>query len=146
MKYDMYRRSRPFAQIIMLFQIEPLFCNWIRKNVPNYQDCVVMSPDEVGVKRVIMIADDLDMDYAVINSRRKNRKGLHQIKGKRHSRLNHQHLSETWKIVEVEESSEQNKTQSVNDSLQETDEDASYDLHDILRTLELEKGFDVNHD
>ena len=142
----MYRRSRPFAQIIMLFQIEPLFCNWIRKNVPNYQDCVVMSPDEVGVKRVIMIADDLDMDYAVINSRRKNRKGLHQIKGKRHSRLNHQHLSETWKIVEVEESSEQNKTQSVNDSLQETDEDASYDLHDILRTLELEKGFDVNHD
>ena len=142
----MYRRSRPFAQIIMLFQIEPLFCNWIRKNVPNYQDCVVMSPDEVGVKRVIMIADDLDMDYAVINSRRKNRKGLHQIKGKRHSRLNHQHLSETWKIVEVEESSEQNKTQSVNDSLQETDEDASYDLHDILRTLELEKGFDVYHD
>ena len=105
-----------------------------------------MSPDEVGVKRVIMIADDLDMDYAVINSRRKNRKGLHQIKGKRHSRLNHQHLSETWKIVEVEESSEQNKTQSVNDSLQETDEDASYDLHDILRTLELEKGFDANHD
>ena len=131
---------------IITFQIEPLFCNWIRKNVPNYQDCVVMSPDEVGVKRVIMIADDLDMDYAVINSRRKNRKGLHQIKGKRHSRLNHQHLSETWKIVEVEESSEQNKTQSVNDSLQETDEDASYDLHDILRTLELEKGFDVNHD
>ena len=130
----------------MSFQIEPLFCNWIRKNVPNYQDCVVMSPDEVGVKRVIMIADDLDMDYAVINSRRKNRKGLHQIKGKRHSRLNHQHLSETWKIVEVEESSEQNKTQSVNDSLQETDENASYDLHDILRTLELEKGFDVNHD
>ena len=131
---------------IITSPIEPLFCNWIRKNVPNYQDCVVMSPDEVGVKRVIMIADDLDMDYAVINSRRKNRKGLHQIKGKRHSRLNHQHLSETWKIVEVEESSEQNKTQSVNDSLQETDEDASYDLHDILRTLEIEKGLDVNHD
>ena len=102
-----------------------------------------MSPDEVGVKRVIMIADDLDMDYAVINSRRKNRKGLHQIKGKRHSRLNHQHLSETWKIVEVEESSEQNDNKSVNESLQETDDDASYNLHDILRTLESEKGFGV---
>ena len=131
---------------IITFQIEPLFCNWIRKNVPNYQDCVVMSPDEVGVKRVIMIADDLDMDYAVINSRRKNRKGLHQIKGKRHSRLNHQHLSETWKIVEVEESSEQSDNKSVNESLQETDEDATYNLHDILRTLESEKGFSVIND
>ena len=46
-----------------------------------------MSPDEVGVKRVIMIADDLDVDYAVINSRRKHRIGLHELSKRLYNNL-----------------------------------------------------------
>ena len=84
-----------------------------------------MSPDEVGVKRVIMIADDLDVDYAVINSRRKHRIGLQEL-SKRHSRLDHQHLSDNWQIVETlidyeSEFEDQNNEDSENGNEEEED-------------------------
>jgi phosphoribosylpyrophosphate synthetase len=81
-----------------------------------------MSPDEIGVKRVIMIADDLDVDYAVINSRRKNRKGMPAV-WKRHARLNHQHLSDNWQIVEVEEDDLQNEGEHVTSEQGEENDD-----------------------
>ena len=117
-----------------MFQIEPLFCHWIRKNIENYKDCVVMSPDEVGVKRVIMIADDLDVDYAVINSRRKNRKS-HTF-GKRHSRLNHQHLSNNWQIVEVDE----DDISQLEDEGQDDDSDVIENVDEIVQNLPSEQG------
>ena len=126
------------------FQIEPLFCHWIRKNVTSYKECVVMSPDEIGVKRVIMIADDLDVDYAVINSRRKHRQGEKNL-GKRHARLNHQHLSDNWQLVEMEHDDKQNKPygnsgDAKTKNNQGDNEDVLENVDDILRNLPSEQG------
>ena len=100
-----------------------------------------MSPDEVGVKRVIMIADDLDVDYAVINSRRKHRIGLEL--SKRHARLDHQHLSDNWQIVEtmVDEDLEYEDSND-DDSNNEIEEgeDILENLDDIVRHLPSEIG------
>ena len=101
-----------------------------------------MSPDEVGVKRVIMIADDLDVDYAVINSRRKHRIGLQEL-AKRHSRLDHQHLSDNWHIVETMtdddlDLEDQNVEES--ESGNDEDEDILPNLDDIVRHLPSEQG------
>ena len=101
-----------------------------------------MSPDEVGVKRVIMIADDLDVDYAVINSRRKHRIGLHEL-SKRHSRLDHQHLSDNWQIVETiidDESEFEDQNNDDSDDEDEDNEDSLGNLEDIVRHLPSEQG------
>jgi len=102
-----------------------------------------MSPDEIGVKRVIMIADDLDVDYAVINSRRKNRRGMPAV-WKRHARLNHQHLSKNWQIVEVEEDDPQIDDEHWNtEHKQENDDNDDAilaNIEEIVQHLPSEQG------
>ena len=102
-----------------------------------------MSPDEIGVKRVIMIADDLDVDYAVINSRRKNRRGTPAV-WKRHARLNHQHLSDNWHIVEVEEDDLQNDydplKSEVGEENDENDDEIFGNVDEIVQHLPSEEG------
>ena len=101
-----------------------------------------MSPDEVGVKRVIMIADDLDVDYAVINTRTKHRLGLQEL-SKRHSRLDHQHLSDNWHIVETMADDEldlEDHNSEESESCNDEDEDVLANLDDIVRHLPSEQG------
>ena len=50
-----------------------MFCEWIKRNVPNWEDCVVVSPDEGGTKRSVSIANDLQLDFALIHNRNKER-------------------------------------------------------------------------
>ena len=46
-----------------------MFCSWITHHVPNWQDCIVVSPDEGGAKRSVMIANDLGLEFAMIHNR-----------------------------------------------------------------------------
>ena len=53
------------------FKTEPQFCTWIRQNIPDWEDCVVVSPDEGGAKRSVSIANDLGLEFAMIHNRLK---------------------------------------------------------------------------
>lgn len=50
---------------------EPTVLKWIRENVPDWRNCVVISPDAGGAKRVTSIADRLDVNFALIHKERK---------------------------------------------------------------------------
>jgi hypothetical protein len=50
-------------------QVEPLFCSWIKQNIPSWKDCIVVSPDEGGAKRSVMIANSLGLEFAMIHNR-----------------------------------------------------------------------------
>lgn len=51
--------------------VEPLFCDWIRHMIPNWEHCVVVSPDEGAVKKSVTVANDLNLDFALIHNRLK---------------------------------------------------------------------------
>ena len=46
---------------------EPLMLQYIRSNIPDYKNAVVVSPDAGGVKRATSISDDLGTDFAIIH-------------------------------------------------------------------------------
>lgn len=46
---------------------KPLLQNYIQKHIPGYKDAVVVSPDAGGAKRATIIADSLNMDFALIH-------------------------------------------------------------------------------
>lgn len=50
---------------------EPAVLKWIRDNIINWQNCVIVSPDAGGAKRVTSIADQLNVDFALIHKERK---------------------------------------------------------------------------
>jgi len=50
---------------------EPIILRWIHENVSAPSDCVIVSPDAGGVKRVTSIADRLNADFALIHKERK---------------------------------------------------------------------------
>lgn len=52
-------------------KVEPLFCEWIKHNIPNWRSSVVVSPDEGGTKKAVSIANDLRLDFALIHNRHK---------------------------------------------------------------------------
>jgi len=60
-----------FDHPVDCLKVEPLFCTWIRNNIPNWQQCIVVSPDEGGAKRSVMIANDLGLEFAMIHNRHK---------------------------------------------------------------------------
>jgi len=60
-----------FDHPVDCLKVEPLFCNWIKQNIRNWKDCIVVSPDEGGAKRSVMIANDLGLDFAMIHNRHK---------------------------------------------------------------------------
>ena len=45
--------------MIHAVKVEPLFCTWIKRNVPDWSSCIVVAPDEGGAKRSAMIANYL---------------------------------------------------------------------------------------
>jgi len=52
-------------------KVEPLFCTWIRQNIPNWRKCIVVAPDEGSAKRSVMIANFLELEFAMIHNRHK---------------------------------------------------------------------------
>ncbi|CAK9293284.1 unnamed protein product [Gordionus sp. m RMFG-2023] len=50
---------------------EPPILKWIKENIPNYQECCIVSPDAGGAKRVTSIADRLNVEFAIIHKERK---------------------------------------------------------------------------
>lgn len=50
---------------------EPAVLKWIKENINDWQNGVVVSPDAGGAKRVTSIADRLNVDFALIHKERK---------------------------------------------------------------------------
>jgi len=50
---------------------EPIILRWITENIPSVAECVIVSPDAGGVKRVTSIADKLNCEFALIHKERK---------------------------------------------------------------------------
>jgi ribose-phosphate pyrophosphokinase len=46
---------------------KPMIQNYIQKNIPEYRDAVIVSPDAGGAKRATLIADYLKTDFALIH-------------------------------------------------------------------------------
>lgn len=51
--------------------LRPLFKRYIMDYVPNYRDCVIVSPDSGGAKRATAIADAIGCSFALIHKERK---------------------------------------------------------------------------
>ncbi|KAI0988768.1 hypothetical protein GJ496_003308 [Pomphorhynchus laevis] len=58
---------------------EPLFGDWIRENIKEYESAVMVSPDAGGAKRVASIADKLGLEFALIHAGRRRRKELRSL-------------------------------------------------------------------
>lgn len=50
---------------------EPSLVRWIRENVPDWRDCVIVSKNPGGAKRVTSLADALGVDFALTHMDRK---------------------------------------------------------------------------
>uniref|UniRef100_A0A914BVB5 ribose-phosphate diphosphokinase n=1 Tax=Acrobeloides nanus TaxID=290746 RepID=A0A914BVB5_9BILA len=46
---------------------EPVILKYIKENIPNYKECILVSPDAGGAKRVAAIADRLKLEFAIIH-------------------------------------------------------------------------------
>lgn len=52
----------------------PTLARWIRENVPNYEEAVIVSKNPGGTKRVTSLADALKVNFAMIHTDRRRRK------------------------------------------------------------------------
>lgn len=50
---------------------EPAILKYIKENIPNWTSSCIVSPDAGGAKRVTSIADQLNVDFALIHKERK---------------------------------------------------------------------------
>merc|ERR1712071_168884 len=50
---------------------EPAVLKWIKENIDEWRNCIIVSPDAGGAKRVTSIADRLNVDFALIHKERK---------------------------------------------------------------------------
>ncbi|EMR62907.1 putative ribose-phosphate pyrophosphokinase protein [Eutypa lata UCREL1] len=55
---------------------EPLIARWIRLNVPNWKDAVVVSKNAGGTKRVTSLADALKLNFGMVTTDRKRAKNM----------------------------------------------------------------------
>lgn len=60
-----------FDHPVDCLKVEPLFCTWIKNHIPGWEQCMVVSPDEGGAKRSVMIANSLGLEFAMIHNRHK---------------------------------------------------------------------------
>jgi len=49
---------------------EPLMIGYIKRQIPDWQNAIVVSPDAGGAKRVTAMADKLGLEFALINRKR----------------------------------------------------------------------------
>lgn len=50
---------------------EPIIARWIRRNVPNWREAVVVSKNAGGTKRVTSLADALKLNFGMVTTERK---------------------------------------------------------------------------
>ncbi|MBN3288417.1 PRPS2 pyrophosphokinase, partial [Polyodon spathula] len=50
---------------------EPAVIQWIKENIPEWKNGIIVSPDAGGAKRVTSIADRLNVEFALIHKERK---------------------------------------------------------------------------
>lgn len=50
---------------------EPAVLKWIKENIEEWRDSIIVSPDAGGAKRVTSIADRLNVEFALIHKERK---------------------------------------------------------------------------
>ncbi|XP_072118424.1 ribose-phosphate pyrophosphokinase 2-like isoform X3 [Mobula birostris] len=50
---------------------EPAVLRWIKENIPEWMNSIIVSPDAGGAKRVTSIADRLNVEFALIHKERK---------------------------------------------------------------------------
>lgn len=50
---------------------EPAVLKWIKENIVDWRDAIIVSPDAGGAKRVTAIADRLNIEFALIHKERK---------------------------------------------------------------------------
>lgn len=58
---------------------EPAVLKWVRENIDQWQNAVIVSPDAGGVKRVTAIADRLNVEFALIHKERKKANEVHSM-------------------------------------------------------------------
>ncbi|GMG20769.1 unnamed protein product [Ambrosiozyma monospora] len=58
----------------------PTLAKWIRQNIENYQDCVIVSKNPGGTKRVTSLADQLKVNFAMIHTDRRRTKDAYSAK------------------------------------------------------------------
>ncbi len=55
---------------------EPLIARWIRLNIPNWKDAVIVSKNAGGTKRVTSLADALKLNFGLVTTDRKRAKNM----------------------------------------------------------------------
>lgn len=60
-----------------------LLMRYIQRNIPDYKDAIVVSPDAGGAKRATVIADSLGLDFALIHKVSKH-KASHRVSRESH--------------------------------------------------------------
>lgn len=50
---------------------EPAIVHWIKENISEWRECIIVSPDAGGAKRAASLADRLNVDFALIHKERK---------------------------------------------------------------------------
>lgn len=50
---------------------EPAVLKWIKENIAEWRNSIIVSPDAGGAKRVTSIADRLNVEFALIHKERK---------------------------------------------------------------------------
>ncbi|XP_059468878.1 ribose-phosphate pyrophosphokinase 1 isoform X6 [Neocloeon triangulifer] len=50
---------------------EPAVLKWIKENIPEWRNSIIVSPDAGGAKRVTSIADRLNVEFALIHKERR---------------------------------------------------------------------------
>lgn len=58
---------------------EPAVLQWIRENISEWRNCIIVSPDAGGAKRVTSIADRLNVEFALIHKERKKANQVDQM-------------------------------------------------------------------
>ena len=59
--------------------VEPAALHWIRENITEWRNCITVSPDAGGAKRVTSIADRLNVEFALIHKERKKAKEVDRM-------------------------------------------------------------------
>ncbi|KAJ6262897.1 hypothetical protein Dda_1454 [Drechslerella dactyloides] len=80
-----------FSRPVDNLSAEPIFAKWIRQNVPNWREAVVVSKNPGGTKRVTSLADALKLNFALITTDK--RRAIHDsaLQSRRHSPVQSEH-------------------------------------------------------
>ncbi|KAF3164489.1 hypothetical protein TWF225_007131 [Orbilia oligospora] len=109
-----------FSRPVDNLSAEPIFAKWIRQNVPNWREAVVVSKNPGGTKRVTSLADALKLNFALITTDK--RRAIHDsaLQSRRHSPAHSDHGNNTVdtgnneKAIETPENSSKPQSEKAN--------------------------------